>query len=124
MAALTVIKPGHTEGNMGTGDTPAGGGDTFVNDGVTLLRFTNTSGSPITVTVVASTDATAKCSHGFAHDVAVTVPATTGDVVIGPFPTGRFNNPTTGAVSLTYSGVTNLKVWVLSAGSASVTGIA
>lgn len=123
MAALTVIKPGHTEGNMGTGDTPAGGGDTFVNDGVTMLRFTNT-GSQITVTVVASTDAASKCSHGFAHDVAVTVPATTGDVIIGPFPTGRFNNPTTGAVSLTYSGVTGLKAWVLSAGSTSTSGIA
>lgn len=123
MAALTIIKPGHTEGNMGAGDTPAGGGDTFINDGVTMLRFTNTSGGAITVTVVASTDASSKCSHGFAHDVAVTVGATTGDVIIGPFPPNRFNNPSTGATSLTYSGVTNLKVWAISAGG-TTTGIA
>ena len=122
MAVLNIIKPGHTETNMGAGDTPAAGGDTFPNDGNTMLRFTNTSGGSITVTVAANTSSESKCSHGFSHDIAVTVPATTGDVILGPFPKKRFDN-TSEQVALTYSGVTNLKVWCLSTGG-TVTGIA
>ncbi len=104
MAQLTVQKV--VPAGLGpTYQAAAGGGDTFLNDGQTMLHVKNTSGGAITVTV----NSIAACDQGFDHDVVVSVPATTGDRMIGPFPTGRFNDAN-GLVSITYSGVTNLTV--------------
>jgi hypothetical protein len=113
MAAITVIKPGISEDNMGAGAACSAGGDYFVNDGVTLLRFTNTDGSPVTVTV----DCPNACSYGgtTVHDETLTVAATTGDIIAGPWATAKYND-SSGYVQLTYSAVTALKVWALSAG--------
>lgn len=117
MASYAADKPGHTEAAL-TARTPDVGGDGWLNDGATMFRCTNTSGSPITVTF----NAAGSCSFGFDHDVAVTVPATTGDVWVGPFSTKRFND-SNGYVQLTYSGVTNLTIYALSTGG-TVTGVA
>jgi len=78
------------------------GPDTFVNDGRTFLHCKNTNAATRTVTI----DSTKACDQGFDHDQAVVIPATTGDVMIGPFPTARFGT----TVTVTYSAVTNLSV--------------
>lgn len=93
-----------------TGTTPsyaacASGGDEFVNDGQTFIQVKNASGGELTVTVNSRTN----CNQGSDHDVAVAIPLTTGDKMIGPFPPSRFNNGD-GKVTITYSGVTSLTI--------------
>jgi hypothetical protein len=102
MANYTPEKPGHTEAAL-TARTPSGdaGTDTFTNDGATMINFINT-GSSHTCTVEAS----ANCSHGFAHDVSVIIPATTGNIWAGPFPTDRFGTTTTITWGASVTGVT------------------
>jgi hypothetical protein len=78
------------------------GPDTFVNDGRTFLHVKNTNAATRDVTI----DSTKLCDQGFDHNQVVTIPATTGDVMIGPFPTARFGT----TVTVTYSAVTNLTV--------------
>jgi hypothetical protein len=88
----------------------AGGGDEFVNTGKQYLHYKNTGGSPITVTIANQTP----CNYGgtTTHNVAVVVPATTGDLRIGPLDPLRFND-VNGKVQITYSGVTGLTVAVV-----------
>jgi hypothetical protein len=78
------------------------GPDTFTNDGRTFLQVKNTNGSSRTVTI----DSTRACDQGFDHDQVVTIPATTGDELIGPFPTARFGT----TVTVTYSAVAGVTV--------------
>lgn len=105
MATLTVQDAGF-DGLANVTFVAAGaGGDDFVNDGRTVLIVKNTDASPKTVTVNSQT----LCSQGFDHDIAVIVPATTGEAVIGSFPKGRFNDAT-GKVLVTYSAVTSVTV--------------
>jgi hypothetical protein len=85
----------------------AGGGDTFTPDNRTFLQFKNASGAPITVTIV--TPRTDALGNAVA-DNTVSIPATTGDKMIGPFPAEHYADPTTGLASITYSGVTDLTV--------------
>jgi hypothetical protein len=112
MAAITVIKPGLSEDNMGAGTAAATGGDYFVNDGLTLIRATNT-GSEATIIV----DCPNACSYGgtTAHDETITIPATTGDVIAGPFPTAKYNDAN-GYLQMTYTAYVGIKIWPLSAG--------
>lgn len=101
MANLAVVKM--TLAGTAPALVAAGaGGDTFDNDGNTLFEVRNAGGGAVTVTI----NATTPCNHGFDHDVAVSVPATTGVRVIGPFPVNRFGR----SVSVTYSGVTSVTV--------------
>lgn len=116
MANYAAQKPGHTEAAL-TMRTAAAAGDAFENDGQTMIRLVNT-GTEKTVTFNAVTN----CSQGFDHNLAVVVPATTGDVWVGPFPTARFNN-TDGRVDMTYSSETGVTFAVLSIGG-TVTGVA
>lgn len=85
----------------------AGGGDTFLPDGRTFLHVKNASGGAITVTIV--TPRTDAYGNAIA-DNTVSVPATTGDRMIGPFPAEAYADPTTGLANITYSGVTSLTV--------------
>ncbi len=85
------------------------GGDEFANNGKTYIHVKNTNAATRTVTV----DSPRLCDQGFAHDLAIIIPATTGDVKIGPFPTARFNDVNQ-KVQLTYSAVTNLTIGVFS----------
>lgn len=93
-----------------TGITPsfasaAVGGDQFLNNGKCFLEVKNGSGGDITVTI-----ATQATTGGYAvADQTVTVAATTGDKMIGPFPPDLFND-SSGYVQVTYSGVTSLTV--------------
>jgi hypothetical protein len=104
MATLTVTASSLT-GTAPTFASAAGGGDVFANDGRTYLEVKNAGGSPITVTVVAQSS----CNQGTLHDSVTSVPATTGDRVIGPFDMTRYNN-SSGQCSVTYSGVTSVTV--------------
>lgn len=66
------------------------GVDTFLvrNDGRVMLHFKNTDGSAETITVQ-----TPKTVNGLAvAELTVTIPATTGDKMVGPFPPGTFND--------------------------------
>lgn len=93
--ALAGVTPSYSAANVD--------GHSFANDGDTFLQVKNTSGSAITVTL--QTPATV---DGVAlTDPTVTVPATTGDKMIGPFPTRAFNQAG-GVVYVDFSAVTNV----------------
>lgn len=84
----------------------ASGGDTFANDGNTVLLVKNANAATRTVTAdaVASLDKPGFGTVPIADSV-LTVPGsgTNGGLAMwGPFPPDRFNN-SNGAVSLTYS---------------------
>lgn len=65
----------------------ASGGNQFVNDGKTFLHIKNTNAAVRAITVT-----TPVTIQGLAvGDVNVSIPATTGDKMIGPFPTSYFN---------------------------------
>ncbi len=84
------------------------GGDTFTPGQTTFLHVKNASAGAITVTIV-----TPGTSSGLAiADVAVSVPATTGDRMIGPLPAFLFS--LAGVGSITYTAVTSLTVAVIS----------
>jgi len=85
----------------------AAGGDTFLNDGRTMLHIKNT-GAQITATVTQLV----KCSDGFLHSVAKVVPATTGDVMFGTFIPQEFND-VNGSCAITYTAVTGVTVAVI-----------
>lgn len=104
MATLTVSNINHT-GLAPSFTAAAGGGDQFANDGRIFIYVKNAHTSGQTVTV----NSQSNCSFGFDHDVAVSVPATNGERLIGPFPTSRFND-SSGNVQITYSGVTSLTI--------------
>lgn len=108
MAILTVQKPVlDTTGATLTLAAAAAGGDSFPNTGVEYFHILNSHATlPRTVTF----DSPNTCSFGLsanaAHDVAVVVPgvasAPANRVVVGPFPTKRFNDANN-RVQVTYS---------------------
>lgn len=108
MATLTVQQI-DLDGEAADYVACAGGGDEFVNNGKTFIHLKNTNAATRTVTV----NSQRACDQGFDHDQAVIIAATTGDVMIGPFPTSRFNDAAQ-KVQLTYSAVTNLTIGVFS----------
>jgi hypothetical protein len=73
------------------------------------LHVKNTAGSSMTVTLTA----TGKVRGQLAADVVVTVPATTGDKMIGPIPAELFAGATDGSCAVTYSSTTNVTVALL-----------
>lgn len=75
------------------------GGDTFVNDGKTLLLVKN-SGSSCTVTITPQ-----KTIYGLTITPVAKAVTSSTDVVIGPFDPSIFNTAA-GAAILTYSGGT------------------
>jgi hypothetical protein len=80
---------------------------TFSNDGNVFLHFEKTGAGACTVTVI--TPGTVAGGIAVA-DPTYTVPATTGDVMVGPFPPDVFNDPATGLVSFTMSDVVGMSV--------------
>ena len=109
MPALTtqkVIEAG-IEPTYATADV---GGDTFDNDGRTILHIKNGDASPMTATVAALVSSTEKPGFGTLAkaDAAITVSAT-DDGFLGPFPVGAFGpNP-----GIAYSAVTSVTIAVL-----------
>ncbi len=87
----------------------AGGGDAMETGDDMFLHVKNTSGGAITVTVAIG--ASQSTISGVAYtNTAVSVPATTGDRMIGPISSIPYKDGTTGLATITYSGVTNLTV--------------
>jgi len=75
------------------------------NDGRTFLRVKNADASPITVTIE-----TPGTVDGLAiGDLAVVIPATTGDKLIGPFPPDTYNQPD-GTIKATFSAVASVTI--------------
>lgn len=87
----------------------AANGDTFINNGRTFLSVKNTDGSAHVVTITSVVN----CNQGFNHNPTVSVPATTGNVLIGPFPTDRFNDINL-QVAVAYAALTGMSVAALS----------
>lgn len=84
------------------------GGDTFSAGSEVYLEVKNGSGSVVTVTVATPGTVQGIAESGYAF----TVPATTGDVEVGPFPADLFGE----TASITYSAVTTLTIAVKSYG--------
>lgn len=84
------------------------GGDEFVNSGRDFIHIKNTNASPIDVTINSQVD----CNQGVDHDVVVSVPATTGEKFIGPFPKDRFNDAAA-KVQITYSAITDVTIGIV-----------
>lgn len=86
----------------GGGDAAACGADNF-------LHVKNTSGAPITVTLAIPAGVSSVPQVVYTSSV-VSIPATTGDRMIGPLLAQIYQDPTTGLCTITYSGVTNLTI--------------
>ncbi|MGW4505691.1 hypothetical protein ACWENO_13730 [Streptomyces sp. NPDC004436] len=71
-----------------------------------FLHVKNTAGSSMTVTLTA----TGKIRGQGVADVVVTVPATTGDKLIGPITSDLFAGASDGTCAITYSSTTNVTV--------------
>lgn len=105
MAVLVPVQPallGAAESFVAA----AAGGDTFANDGHTILHAKNASGAPINVTV----DSIRLCDQGFDHNAVVAIPAA-GERVLGPFPQNRFGPD----AAVSYSAAAGLTVAVVKA---------
>jgi hypothetical protein len=70
------------------------GPDTFANTGRELFYIKNT-GAQMTVTFTSGNT----CNYGTDHDLVVTIAATTGEEMIGPFPIERFGATVTVTLS-------------------------
>lgn len=103
MATLT------TQSITRAGGTPtyaavAGGGDACeVGDDI-YLQFKNTNAATYTVTLAIPAGASTYPNVTYTN-VQVTIPATTGDKLIGPV-SALFKDPTTGLCTITYTGTT------------------
>lgn len=109
MAALNAVVVSRAGATFAPVAASAGGDTIANNDGTKFLYINNGGGGSINVTfaktVLSDGDAVA--------GKVVAVPAGTAKL-IGPFPTGIYNDPTTQAVAITYSGVTSVTVGVIS----------
>jgi hypothetical protein len=90
--------------------TAVAASDTFTPGPNTFLHVKNVGGSPDTVTLVTPGSVITDVPIG---DPTVSVPATTGDRMIGPIPGGIFADPTTGLVTVSHSFTTSVTVAVL-----------
>lgn len=86
--------------------TPAGGGDSFDNDGRTFVIF-KTTGTAITVTF----DSLVLSNYGTDVNPTVALGAT-ATTIVGPFDPARFNDAN-GRVGMTYTAVTGMTVDVV-----------
>ncbi len=111
MALLTVQDA--AEGGGITFASAAGGGDTFPNDGKTVVILFLDDASPSTVTVTAQDTTATGAGFGAVTkaDAVQVVEADTCDVM-GPFPVSAFNNASA-QVAIGYSNVTALTIAVV-----------
>jgi hypothetical protein len=93
-----------------TGLTPTYGAavasTTVACDDRVFLHVKNTAGSPMTVTLTS----TGKVRGQAVPDLAVTVPATTGDKMIGPITADLFAGAADGTCAVAYSSTTSVTV--------------
>ena len=110
MAATTLtIQDVSRTGLQATYGSANTDGSYVPNNGDVVLHLKNTSGGAITVTAKVQ----AKIGGlSAAADQTVQVPATSGDIMFGPFPPNLFNDQY-GRVLITFSGVSSLTVAAL-----------
>jgi hypothetical protein len=97
MALLTTQTPGAT--GLVPSYAAANASDTFTPNDRTFIYVKNTNASTRTITVT-----TPGTTFGQAiGDMAGTVGATTGELVLGPFPANAYADPTTGVATVTPS---------------------
>lgn len=83
--------------------------DTLTPDKETFIQIKNAGGSSDTVTV----EVRAGDPVGLTiSDLSISVPATTGDRMIGPLPPQFFADPTTGLCTVTHSFITSVTAGV------------
>lgn len=109
MANLTVQSV-DTDGLNPALVAAAGGGDTITpaDAGPHFLEVVNGGGSPITVTIDDPTSTDPGAASAFNPDVAVSV--TNGQRRLIKIDVGRYKNPSTGLVGISYSAVTSVTV--------------
>lgn len=83
----------------------SGGGDKVVPADNSFVHFKNTNAATFTVTIDDPTSIGPSGATQFNPDVAVVIPATTGDKMIGPIG-ARFASPSDGLAAMTYTGTT------------------
>lgn len=105
MATIAVQKI--TRAGITPSYAAAVGPDAFANDGQTFLHAKNTNAAPRTVTVAATVNPLPVGTQ--LQNVAVTVPATTGDKMFGPFPGSAFNQADN-TCAVTYDATANLTI--------------
>jgi hypothetical protein len=82
---------------------------TFPNDGRTFLHIKKSGAGACTATVV-----TPGSYRGQAiADLTFNVPASTGDVMAGPFPADLYTDPATGLATVSFSEITGLTAAVV-----------
>ncbi len=112
LAVQTLARAGITPSYTASGASPLLNiADTFrfQNDGKVLLHFKKTGAGDCTVTIQ-----TPETVDGLAvSDRTVTVPATTGDVMIGPFPPNHYNQAGGNYCQFTVNEVTGLSVAIV-----------
>ena len=103
-----VVKSGVSTTNYSSG-LVATDTQTFTNNGRTFLHIVKTGANNCTLTVLSQAT-----SQGLAiANQTVTIPATTGDVFVGPFPPSIFNDASQN-VNFTFSEESGLSFAVLS----------
>ena len=108
MALLTTHEIGHS-GTLPT-LSAVSASDTFVPDDRTFLWVKNTNAATRDITI-----ATVKTGVGglAVADVTVTIGATTGEEMIGPYPYSQFADASTGLATVTYTSATNVTAAVV-----------
>ncbi len=87
--------------------------DVFANDGRTILVIHNANAAPTTVTATAQSTSTTKSQYGTVTKAdAVQVVEGTSVDIMGPFPTGAFNN-SSGQVVIGYSATATVTAAVI-----------
>lgn len=106
-AILTAVNLNITAGVTVDYSAVCSAGNSFINNGRTFLHFKNTSAS-----TVVSISSQVTCSQGVAHHPTITVASASGDIMVGPFPTSRFND-VNGYVQMTYTAFVGVTVAVI-----------
>ena len=94
--------------------TAASATDTFVPDGDTVIYVKNSNAATRTVTVGPATVHPQK-GQEIASMLSGTIAATTGEMVLGPFPADQYADATTGLCTLTPSAAAGITYAVLRA---------
>lgn len=107
MATLTVVNMVRTGVDM-AGVAADVAGDEWVNTGQEMVEIKNGSGSPITVTL----DIKPTVDAATVNDPTVTI-AAGATKAMGTFPTGWYNDSSTGRAKVTCSAVTSVTIKVV-----------
>lgn len=104
LTLLTAVRTGLSIADAAM-TAAAAGGNSFANDGETVLVLQNTNGSSRTVTII-----TPNLVDGLAiADLTITLPATTGRLITARFPRSIYNQ-SDGTVLVDFSAVTGVLI--------------